>query len=268
MLKQTLIIFFFVVVFLVCPFKSWADTKPDRSQSHYWISNTFGVGINPPVLGDIFKFYKKIPLDFGENYLFSDSNLRGGLINTISPKFDKPGLMFGFSPMLILDLELAYQPILYWTTYEFHSYKDKYDDAARSHITPHYKTCQYFLASTQLRMKAGQVVMVDMFDAEYWSGTGYWFSDEIGTILSQGPAFHNKTFLLWEFQPEMRWFVDYELHHYTPSGYRKQIIGMGVYADKIFGHTGFFLEAGYHLENPDYHGIMILLGVLSEWRLK
>jgi len=245
---------------------SLADLPTGRRPPSWHIYNGTAAGLNGPVLGDMIKVYRKYPWGEGKTLLTSDSHWRVGSHNVVTPAYVRPGVMIGVSPLLIMDLDLHYGPILNFYDYQFDSFRDSYDPQNMGDVETWFTIRHEAQANLTLKAAVGPVAVLNLTDLDYWHSDEYWFSWEIATIMKDGFSLRNKTFVLYEFVPNWRIFLNYENYNYYESDYMTELVSSGVVVmHPPWNNFMFLLQVGYHVYNPDFEGIKLWGAAVMEW---
>lgn len=239
-------------------------TGPRPDSYHIW--NGLAFGINPVVLGDQFKVYRKMPWGEGKTLLTSDSHWRLGSINTISPSYLTPGILIGVSPLLIMDLDVHYGPAFNTMYYTYQSYRSRYDPSSLGE--PRREIGVFHQATANLTLKAavGPIAVLELVDQDYYYSEKYFFDWEVGTIIKEGWSTRSKTFLACEYATDRRLFINYEYFLYYPSAFQNQLASLGLLFTNLqpWNFTWIF-QTGYHLEHPKFKGIKVWTAAFAEW---
>jgi hypothetical protein len=245
---------------------SLADLPTGYRPDSWHVFNGAAVGLNGPVLGDQLKIYRKMPWGGGKTLLTSDSHWRVGSHNTITPAYIRPAIMLGVSPLLILDLDFHYGPIVNVTDYEFSSFDDNYDPMNMGDADLFFTIRHEAQMNATFKIGAGPIALLSMTDLDYWYADDYWFCWEIATIMRDGWSLRSKTFLLYEFVKNWRVFLNYENYNYYESDYMYEVASSGfVVMHPEWDNFLVILQFGYHVHNPDFEGIKFWGAVVNEW---
>lgn len=245
---------------------SLADLPTGKRPPSWHIFNGMAAGLNGPVFGDQLKVYRKYPWGEGKSLLTSDSHWRVGSHNTVTPLYVRPGAMIGVSPLLIMDLDVHYGPIINLNDYEFDSFRDNYDPQNMGEVERWFTVRHEAQANMTLKMAAGPVAVLNLTELDYWYSDDYWFSWEIATIMKDGFSLRNRTFVLYEFVPNWRIFVNYENYNYYESDFMTELVSSGlVVMHPPWNNFMFLFQLGYHVHNPDFEGLKLWSAMAMEW---
>lgn len=230
---------------------------------HVW--NGSALGLNPVVLGDQVKAFRKIPLGAGGSLLTSDAHVRAGAALTASPLFAHPEVFVGLSPLLVLDVELHWGPAANFLHQTFPGYRSSYTPAERGRQPWRTGTYHEGGAAVTLRAAAGPFALIQLLDVLWFRADDYFFHWDIGTIVHAGWLQRGKTLLLW--QPEGAWrlFASYDFTRYAERGFFQHSAGAGVYDERLPGGFTGILQGAWYVENPDLAGPRIWMAFLHDW---
>jgi len=230
--------------------------------------NGCALGFNPIVGGDQFKVYVATPITSRSNFLTRDSHIRTGVNTVVSPLMAKAGPFIGISPLLICDFDLYWSQYYDFVSVPFDHLDDRYNPGIIAQKGHEVKVGQNFFLSTTLKMAYANVILVNMFDIEYFDMDDVWYSIELVTVIDDGFDYYNKLFLFYEYKPGWRAGGMLETFHIVNSGYHRDILNAAFMADKKLPlDMSLIWMVGYHMYNPDYDGIRIWTALLKEWDL-
>ena len=224
------------------------------------------MGANPIVFGDMIKVYRKMPWGEGRTLLTSDSHWRIGGHGVFSPAYSRPAVMIGVSPLLIMDLDVHYGPVINTINYTYDSYDDSYDPMNLGDNNQEIGYSHQFTANLTLKAAVGPVAVLHMADVDYFISEDYYFNWEIAAIVKDGWTNRQKTFLLWEFKPDWRMYLNYEWFRYFPAEFQNQLVSTGLLVtNKLPFGSSIILQHGYHLQHPKFFGYKFWMAVFAEW---
>ena len=244
----------------------WPEGQPRVAKWRAF--NAFGVGFNPIVFGDYLKIYRAIPITSGSHMLTRDSHIRLGGSTVVSPEMAKIGPFVGISPLLICDFDVTWNQYFEFYSRQFDSIHDSYDAHTLRAKDTSFQSGQNVIFSSVLKFAYAGVIVVNLFDIEYFYFQDTWFPIELYTIIDDGWDHYNKTFLLYEYAPGWRIGTMFETFHVINSGLNRHSLNFGFMADRKLplDMTWVFLT-GIHVDNPDFDGLRLWTAILKEWDL-
>jgi hypothetical protein len=239
-------------------------TGPRPDSWHIW--NGTAIGLNGPVFGDLIKIYRKMPWGEGTTLLTSDSHWRYGIHNTACPVFDRPAVLLGVSPLLILDVDVHYGPEIDYIYNNFSSLRDKYFPQHLPPSTGHTHIVQHAQANTVFKIGVGPVAALTLNDFDYFKNNEPYFNWDVATIIKEGFVFRSKTMLLFEFMKDWRFMLDYQNIRYFETGWRNESAGAGfLVMNPAWNHIMVISQLNYYIHNPDFKGLLFWSAVVMEW---
>jgi hypothetical protein len=218
------------------------------------------------VLGDLIKVYRKMPWGNGETLLTSDSHWRLGSHNTITPTFVRPAVMIGVSPLLIMDLDVHYGPDLYFTYNRFPSGRSNYDPQNVGEPDEYMHWFHNAQANLTLKAAIGPVALLHMADLDWYKNNEWFFNWDVATLVKEGFFLRNRTFLAAEFQPNWRFFVNYENSKSFETDFLSEVASSGfIVMDPDWNSLTVIIQLGYYIHNPDFKGLKPWAAMTMEW---
>lgn len=231
---------------------------------HIW--NGVAAGLNPLVLGDMLKVYRKMPFGSGDTFLTSDSHFRVGALTTVCPTFFRPAILVGFSPWLFLDIDLHAGPGLNFLHYTFHSYDEDASPGARADKP--YGFGMFFQATVNVLLKLAvwRLLLLDFVDINAFYAHEPFYHWEMDTIIRSGFDTRNRTFIGFEVFSTSYFVLSYEVYRYHESGWRTQWVAAGLFIlGSLPGGTSVIFQVGQHLENDHFDGARIYLALFWDF---
>ena len=263
----------FSLLALLLPAVTLAQTLPNPEDlptgprpSSWHLYNAMAVGLNGPVFGDLFKFYRKMPWGEGKTLLTSDSHWRVGTHDVVSPAYARPAILIGVSPLLIMDLDVHYGPGISFTYEKYKSVYANYDPQNLGDPDGYMKIFHQAQANLVLKAAVGPVAVLHFDDLDYFYCDEPIFLWEVATVVKDGFFLRDKTYVLIEFQPNWRLLLDYENFEYYKSDYKTELLASGIVIQNPAIHNlTMIVQLGYHLRNPDFKGLKIWSAAQMEW---
>lgn len=246
----------------------WPEDQPRRAKWRAY--NGIAFGVNPLVLGDMFKVYRAVPITSGSHMLTRDAHVRFGAATTVSPQLAKLGPFVGISPLLIFDLDVYFNEYFDFFHLSFDSIHDPYDAHIRLRRSDeqNFYTGQNLVVSGTFKIMVAGILLVNLLDVEYFYMQDTWFSIELNAVVNDGWDYTNKTLLLYEYAPKWRIGSMFETFHVINTGYNRHMLHFGFMAEeKLPWDMSLILMSGYHLDNPDFSGLRFWTAAFKEWDL-
>ncbi len=262
-----------LIIILVLPALAAAQSIPSATDlptgkrpksRHVW--NAVAAGWNQIVFGDQIKLYRKLPWGQGKTLLTSDSHWRYGINAVMSPAYNRPAIMLGVSPLLIMDLDVSYGPGINVFQFTYDSYKVHFDPMDLG--TPDYYGGVFHQAEANLVLKAAawRFAVLHTTDFFYTYSKEYYFNWDAATIIKDGFMFRDKSFLLFQVAEEWRIFADYENFQHRNSAFLTELVATGfVFTRPAFNNFTFIAQLGYHTRNPQFSGLKYWAAAIMEW---
>ena len=162
------------------------------------LENTLATSANPIGLHDEFLLSWTWGLSESKNPLLSDAHVSLGVLNTLSPAYERLELWAEVSPLSVLDLRVGLEPVFYFGTFGhlvgFPSYDADFGKDAREAIKDQAvsRTGYRYLLSPTFKIKLGRILARSSATFEWWrvDGPGAFFYEPLrDTVLnSDGDA--------------------------------------------------------------------------------
>jgi hypothetical protein len=239
-------------------------TGPREDSLHVW--NGVAGGVNPLVLGDMIKVFRKMPFGNGETLLTSDSHWRLGAVATVSPTYVRPAILIGISPLLILDVDLHAGPGLNLVHYRFHGYGEDASPEARADMPISFGMFFQATANVLLKLAAWRVLLLQFVDVNAFYAPEPFYHWEMDTVVKSGFDTRSRTFLGFELVKGAHLIGSYEVYRYHESGWRTQWAALGfLFLGSLPGGTSAIVQVGQHIENEHFRGTRIWLALFWDW---